>query len=63
MVAEGSVWVANNFDATVTQLDASTGQPVGSPITVADDPDGIGFGEGRVFVVSGTEGEVTQIQP
>ena len=51
-VGEGSVWVANAGDDTVSRLDAKTGKPAGTPIPVGNAPFGVAVGEGSVWVAN-----------
>ena len=38
----GSIWVSNQVDGTVTQIDEATGETVGAPIRIAPAPEGAG---------------------
>ena len=61
-VGEGSVWVANAGDATVTRIDP-TGRIAGKPIKVGQDPIGIAVGAGAVWTANFRAGTVTRIRP
>ena len=60
-VGEGSVWVANAGDDTVTRIDASSGEVVGEPIAVGDSPSDVAVGEGSVWVANSGDDTVTRI--
>ena len=45
-----SVWVANSLDGTVSQLDLSSGIPIGSPIPVGEGPEHVASDETYVWV-------------
>jgi YVTN family beta-propeller protein len=62
-VGEGSVWVTNRGDDTVTRIDADTGQVVGDPIHVGDSPAGIRVGDGYVWVANQADDTVSRIDP
>ena len=59
--AEGSVWIANSGDGTVTRLDARTGKPIGEPIRVGDDPRELAFGAGSIWVANNDDNTVSRI--
>jgi DNA-binding beta-propeller fold protein YncE len=59
----GSAWVTNSGDDTVTRLDASTGDPVGSPIPVGADPTGITVIGQAVWVTNRHSNTVQEIVP
>lgn len=61
-VGEGSVWVANNADGTVTRVDARERKPVGRPVRVGSGPLAIAVGESSVWVATG-EGRLARIEP
>ena len=48
-VGERSVWVANEFDGTVSRIDPETNKVVAT-ITVGHSPGSVGVGYGRVWV-------------
>ena len=48
-VGEGSVWVTNRFDGTVSRIDPDRGE-VAKAIPVGLDPRGIAIGFGSVWV-------------
>jgi len=60
-VGQGSVWVTNEKDNTVTRIDASTGKVLGSPIRVGRDPTGIAVGQGSVWVTNFSDDTVSRI--
>ena len=62
-IGEGSVWVANAGDDTVTRIDAASGEVVGEPIETGDDPIGIAVGDGAVWTANFRDGTVTKIEP
>jgi len=59
----GSAWVTNSGDDTVTRLDATTGDPVGSPIAVGQDPTGIAVIGQAVWVTNRRSDTVQKIVP
>jgi len=61
-VADGTVWVANLDDGTVTRIDARTNQTVGKPISLGGRPVAVAVGGGAVWIASGTGG-VTRLDP
>jgi DNA-binding beta-propeller fold protein YncE len=61
-VGERGVWVTS-ADRTVTRLDPATGEIMGDPVDVGDEPASIAVGEGAVWVANGGDGTVTRIQP
>jgi YVTN family beta-propeller protein len=61
-VRDGSVWVANTDDHTVSRFDASTLELVRT-IPVAVYPSDIAVGLGGVWVVSGPLGQLVRIDP
>jgi len=65
VVANGSVWVANSGDGTVTRLGSQTIESAtGSrPIKVGRKPTGIAAGEGAVWVANTGDNTVTRIDP
>ena len=65
-VENGSVWVANHGDGTVTRLNASSGTPLGQPIPVGsgkvgEDATAIAADQGSVWVANAGEGTLTRI--
>jgi YVTN family beta-propeller protein len=60
---DGSFWVANGGDNTVTKLSAQTNRPVGLPLHVGRDPSGVVVGEGDVWVTARVDGTVTRFDP
>ncbi|MBV9819031.1 MAG: protein kinase [Solirubrobacterales bacterium] len=59
----GSAWVTNSGDNTVTRLDASTGDPVGPPVAVGQDPTGITVIGDGVWVTNRRSNTVQEIEP
>jgi peptide/nickel transport system substrate-binding protein len=62
-VGEGSVWVANSGDGTVSEVSPAAGTTVGEPIYVGNGPSGIAVGLGAVWVVLSVDGAVAKIDP
>ena len=60
-VGDGSSWVANTLDGTVTRIDRSRDEVV--TIDVGPHPTAIAFGAGSVWVAEGDDARVTQIDP
>ncbi len=58
-VGEGSVWVANAGDGTVTRIDPARATVVGDPIPVGRDPRELAVGEGFVWVANAGDGTST----
>ena len=48
-ISDGSVWVANAADDTLTRIDAASAKPVGGTTKVGDDPTGVAVGGGAVL--------------
>ena len=48
-VSDGSIWVANEGDGTVSRIDPATNKAL--VIKVGSEPDAIAAGEGAVWVV------------
>ena len=59
-IGEGSVWVANRGDGTVTRIDANTDEVTGT-IEVGANPKGVAFAEGTVWVANTDDSTVTPI--
>ena len=59
------VWVANNGDGTVTELNATTGAVIGAPISVGSGarsgPDAISSDGTHVWVANSNDGTVTEL--
>ena len=62
-VGEGSVWVANSGDGTVSEVNPAAGRTVGDPIYVGNGPSGIAVGQGAVWVALSVDGAVAKIDP
>jgi peptide/nickel transport system substrate-binding protein len=60
--AFGSIWVANQFDGTVSRLDASTGR-VAATVQVGGGPNALGASAGSVWVANETDDSITAIDP
>jgi len=58
---EGSIWVANGGDGTVSRIDPATNKAV--VIKVGKEPNAIGVGEGGVWVVNRLSHSVSRIDP
>ena len=56
-VADGAVWVVNADDATITRIDAHTGELVGEPIAVGGQPVAVAIGAGAVWVADRWSGD------
>jgi streptogramin lyase len=61
VVAEGSVWVVNNGDDTVSRIDPVTGKSV--TIRVGKDALSIAAGEGAIWVANELDRSVSRIDP
>jgi peptide/nickel transport system substrate-binding protein len=61
-IGEGSVWVTNALDRTVSRIDPRTGSVL-QRIDVGRDPSGIAFGGGAVWVANSSDGTVSEIDP
>ena len=62
-VGEGSVWVSDNLNGTVTEIDPEREAPDGAPIAVGDLPRGVKAGLGYVWVALGGEDAVVRLHP
>ncbi len=60
-VGEGSVWVANSLDGTVSRIDPRTSSV--QRIDVGGDPSGIAVGGGAVWVANSLDSTVSRIDP
>ena len=60
-VRDGSVWVTNSGDGTVTRLDARSGEVMGDAIPVGTAPAGITVGQGAVWVSNVGDGTVSRL--
>jgi YVTN family beta-propeller protein len=60
--ADGSLWVANVDDATVSRIDPRRGTVV-QTLKVGQGPDAVAAGDGFVWVSNGLDGTVTKIDP
>jgi YVTN family beta-propeller protein len=61
-VGEGSVWVTNSGDGTVSRIDPVT-NTITATITVGQRPQGIAVGEGTVWVANNLNNTVSRIDP
>ncbi len=59
---DGSVWVANSLDGTVSRIDPATNR-VTATIPVGEGPDGIAVGSGAVWVSGEFSEEIARIDP
>ena len=59
-IGEGSVWVTNSLDRTVSRLDPQTSTVI-QRIDVGGDPSGIAVGAGEVWVANSLDGTVSRI--
>lgn len=48
------VWVVNADDHTISRIDAATGSPTGAPFGVDATPSGLAYGEGALWVSTGS---------
>jgi peptide/nickel transport system substrate-binding protein len=60
--AFGSIWVANQFDGTVSRLEPSTGR-VAATIPVDGGPNALGASAGFIWVANETDDSITAIDP
>jgi peptide/nickel transport system substrate-binding protein len=60
--AFGSIWVANDLDASVTRVDPSTGS-VQATVPVGEGPSSLAGAGGRLWVTSPHEGSLAAIDP
>ena len=61
-VGEGSVWVTNAGDGTVSRIDPETGD-VTEEIPVGTAPSGIAFGDGALWVADSIGAELLRVDP
>ena len=61
-VGEGSIWVTNSLDHSVSRIDPRTSRLV-QRIDVGGDPSGIAVGAGAVWVANSLDGTVSRIDP
>jgi streptogramin lyase len=57
------VWITDNVDGTLTELDPVTGESAGEPIEVGPQPRAVSLGLGYVWVAIGGDGTVLRIDP
>jgi DNA-binding beta-propeller fold protein YncE len=63
-VGFGSVWIANNGNATVSRVDLGTGgTPEVRTIAVGDRPVDVAVGEGAVWVANEADRSISRIDP
>jgi DNA-binding beta-propeller fold protein YncE len=62
-VLDGSMWVLNELDATITPLDSATGEPGGEPVRVPGNPVALDAGFGRLWVVDCRDGALLAVDP
>ena len=60
---DGSVWVANTSDKTLTHLDQRSGAPLGTITLGGETPTGLAVGGGSVWVANGRVGSLSHIDP
>jgi streptogramin lyase len=60
---DGSVWVGNTFDRTLTHLDLRSGAPLGTISLAKRTPTGLAVGGGAVWVANGRVGSLSYIDP
>jgi len=58
----GAVWVANAGNGTLSEVNSTAGQAVGSPIYVGNGPSGVAVGS-SVWVTLSVDGAIAQIDP
>ncbi|HKW72888.1 MAG TPA: hypothetical protein VJQ08_08685 [Candidatus Dormibacteraeota bacterium] len=61
VAAGGSIWVADQCDGTVTQINASTGESVGKPLAVGGEPRALAAGLGALWVNDYQRGTLIRI--
>ena len=61
-VGDGEIWVANELDGTVSEVNPRAGTVVAT-IQVGNGPDAIGFGFGSVWVANVTDSTLSRIAP
>jgi serine/threonine-protein kinase len=59
---DGSVWVTNARDNTLSRLDERTGKPVGAPLAAGADPDGVAADKGVVWLASAKQDRVLRFE-
>jgi YVTN family beta-propeller protein len=62
-VLDGSMWVLNDLDATITPLDSATGEPAREPVRVPGNPVALDAGFGRLWVADCREGALLAVDP
>jgi YVTN family beta-propeller protein len=60
---DGSMWILNDLDATITPLDSATGEPGGDPIRMPGNPVALDAGFGRLWVIDCRSGELLAVDP
>jgi streptogramin lyase len=60
---DGSVWVANTTDRTLTHLDLRSGAPLGTILLANRTPTGLAVGGGSVWVANGRLGSLSHVDP
>ena len=63
MLGRRAAWVTDGDRESVLRLDVTSGEVVGDPIPVGEDPAGIAIASGRVWVSSAVTDGVTIIDP
>ncbi|MDQ4144584.1 MAG: hypothetical protein M3198_12740, partial [Actinomycetota bacterium] len=60
-VGDGFVWATLPEADAVVRIDPSSNEPVGAPLPVGDDPQGIAYGEGKLWVANQGDDTITEI--
>ena len=60
---EGSIWVSNPAERTITRMDPGTGSVIGSPLGLDFEPREITYGEGALWVCSADRSHLARIDP
>lgn len=60
---DGSVWVGNTIDRTLTHLDLRSGAPLGTISLANRTPTGLAVGGGAVWVANGRVGSLSYVAP
>jgi serine/threonine-protein kinase len=62
-IGGGSMWVDYPVDNVVKRIDLSTRKPIGDPIKLPFNPQGLVWGQDRLWVLDGSGDRVVRIQP
>ena len=60
---DGSIWISNPAERSISRLDADTGQPVEPSLALEFEPREIAYGEGAVWVCSADRSRLIRIDP